>query len=127
VLIGALATAATSELVSTCSSRPDTLPTSMWGPYRDLVIFVTASLGSRHAVALVRPDGYVTAVGTVGDTAAIRGYLQGLAAPPARTGGRPEAWLVDVVRRSPGGNPGTFGRRGTPASRLSSQEATGGR
>jgi hypothetical protein len=61
------------------------------GPYRDLVDVddvVTASLGHRRVTALVRPDGYLAAVGTAADTAAIRGYLQDLAGTTARVAGR---------------------------------------
>jgi hypothetical protein len=52
-------------------------------PYRDLVVPVTARLGHLRASALIRPDGYVTAVGTAGDTAAIRSYLHDLTELPA--------------------------------------------
>ena len=51
-------------------------------PYRDLVALVTAPLRHRRAIALVRPDGYLAAVGTADDTTAIRDYLQHLAATP---------------------------------------------
>ena len=50
-------------------------------PYRDLVALVTAPLRHRRAIALVRPDGYLAAVGTADDTTAIRDYLQHLAEP----------------------------------------------
>ena len=43
--------------------------------YREFTEIVTASLGRRRALALVRPDGYLAAVGTAGDTAAIHEYL----------------------------------------------------
>ena len=51
------------------------------GPYTDLVDIVTAPLGRRGTTALVRPDGYLAAVGTAADTSAIRGYLLNLACP----------------------------------------------
>jgi hypothetical protein len=56
-------------------------------PYRDLVALVTAPLRHRRTIALIRPDGYLAAVGTADDTTAIRDYLQHLAAtrsPPGR-------------------------------------------
>ena len=53
-------------------------------PYRDLVDVVTAPLGRHRATALVRPDGYLAAVGKATDTAAILGYLQDLAGTTAR-------------------------------------------
>jgi hypothetical protein len=65
--------------------------------YGDLVEVVTAPLRRRHAVALVRPDGYLTTVGTVGDSTEIRRYLHDLTAFPARGDrgrhvGGPRAW-----------------------------------
>lgn len=50
------------------------------GPHRDLVEVVTAKVGRRRVIALVRPDGYLAAVGTPEDTAAIRDYLRDLGA-----------------------------------------------
>jgi hypothetical protein len=48
------------------------------GPYVDLVDVRTAPRGMFHGRVLVRPDGYVAAVGTAANMAAIRGYLQDL-------------------------------------------------
>jgi hypothetical protein len=84
-------------------------------PYRDLVALVTAPLRHRPAIALVRPDGYLAAVGTTDDTTAIRDYLQHLTAtpiPPANT-----LELVNAPRRpaqlsDPPGQPGPDGRAG---------------
>jgi hypothetical protein len=55
-------------------------------PYRDLVALVTAPLRHRRTIALIRPDGYLAAVGTADDTTAIRDYLQHLAATPIPAG-----------------------------------------
>jgi 2-polyprenyl-6-methoxyphenol hydroxylase-like FAD-dependent oxidoreductase len=56
------------------------------GPYRDLVDVVSAVRGHRPAAALVRPDGYVAAVGMVGDLSALHGYLREFTSgrPPGR-------------------------------------------
>jgi 2-polyprenyl-6-methoxyphenol hydroxylase-like FAD-dependent oxidoreductase len=52
-------------------------------PYRDLVDVLTAPRGIAPGTVLVRPDGYVAAVGTPGNMAAIHGYLRDLAASPS--------------------------------------------
>jgi hypothetical protein len=44
--------------------------------YRGFAEIVTACLGHRRAVALVRPDGYLAAVWTAGDTASIHEYVR---------------------------------------------------
>lgn len=44
------------------------------GPYRELVDVCSARTAMRGGTALVRPDGYVAAVGTAGDMASIFGY-----------------------------------------------------
>jgi len=54
-------------------------------PYRDLVALVIAPLRHRRVIALVRPDGYLAAVGTADDTTGIHDYLQHLAAAPIPT------------------------------------------
>ena len=66
-------------------------------PYSHFVALVTAPLRHRRAIALVRPDGYLAAVGTAGDTTAIRDYLQHLAAAPVPTGNAFE--LVNAPHR----------------------------
>jgi hypothetical protein len=43
--------------------------------HRELVEIVRAPLRHRRAVALVRPDGYLAAVGTAGNVASIENYL----------------------------------------------------
>ena len=48
-------------------------------PYRDQVEVVSAPLGRPHGCVLVRPDGYVAAVGTGTDTTAVLDYVQELA------------------------------------------------
>jgi 2-polyprenyl-6-methoxyphenol hydroxylase-like FAD-dependent oxidoreductase len=48
-------------------------------PYRDQVEVVSAPLGRSHGCVLVRPDGYVAAVGTGTDTTAVLDYVQELA------------------------------------------------
>src|SRR4051794_25940668 len=53
------------------------------GPCGDLVDVLTAAPGMLHGPVLVRPDGYVAAVGSAGNMAAIRGYLHDLAASPS--------------------------------------------
>ena len=52
-------------------------------PYVDLVDVLTPPPGIVNGTVLVRPDGYVAAVGTAGNTAAIRGYLRDLAVSPS--------------------------------------------
>ena len=47
-------------------------------PYREVVDVVTAPADVLDGTALVRPDGYVAAVGTAGDLAPILGYLRDL-------------------------------------------------
>src|SRR4051794_22132812 len=51
--------------------------------YRDLVDVLTAPRGIVTGTVLVRPDGYVAAVGTLGNMAAIHGYLRDLASSPS--------------------------------------------
>jgi hypothetical protein len=50
--------------------------------YRDLVDVLTAPRGIVAGTVLVRPDGYVAAVGTPGNMAAIHGYLRDLFTTP---------------------------------------------
>jgi 2-polyprenyl-6-methoxyphenol hydroxylase-like FAD-dependent oxidoreductase len=55
-------------------------------PYREVVDVVTAPADVLDGTALVRPDGYVAAVGAAGDLASILGYLRGLLVGPASSG-----------------------------------------
>jgi hypothetical protein len=57
-----------------------TAPTTYAADYGDDVDVVTAPL-PHGAVALVRPDGYLAAVGTALDSKAIREYLHRVLAP----------------------------------------------
>ena len=51
-------------------------PPAGLGVYRDQLELVRASLGRSRACVLVRPDGYVAAVGLGADSASVRSYLR---------------------------------------------------
>jgi 2-polyprenyl-6-methoxyphenol hydroxylase-like FAD-dependent oxidoreductase len=65
------------------------------GPYRELVDVCSARSATRGGTALVRPDGYVAAVGTAGEMASILGYLRDLS-------GRAPNGVLTAVSRPPG-------------------------
>jgi hypothetical protein len=60
-------------------------PPAGLAPYRDQVEVVSAPLGRLQSCVLVRPDGYVAAVGSATNTAAVPGYLHDLAAAAVTT------------------------------------------